>query len=64
VSAEPAPTGPPPCPDSRKLEELEEKVASHDEAIRSLVAAIRQLAEPPVNPKRRQIGIHVRQQSA
>jgi hypothetical protein len=43
----------------RKLEELEQKVASHDEAIRALVAAIRQLAEPPASPKRRQIGFHV-----
>jgi len=43
---------------ARKLEELEQKVASHDEAIRTLVAAIRQLAEPPARPKRRQIGFH------
>jgi hypothetical protein len=43
---------------ARKLDELERKVASHDEAIRTLVAAIRQLAEPPAGPKRRQIGFH------
>jgi len=30
----------------RKLEELEDKVAEHDEALRSIVAAIRQLAAP------------------
>ena len=47
---------------ARKLEELEQKVASHDGAIRSLVAAIRQLAEPPISPKRRQIGFHAREE--
>ena len=40
-----------------KLKELEGKVASHDEAIRSLVTAIRQLMEPPEpEPERRPIG--------
>lgn len=43
---------------ARKLEELEQKVASHDESIRALVAAIRQLAQPPAETKRRQIGFH------
>jgi hypothetical protein len=47
---------------ARKLEELERKVASHDESIRNLVAAIRQLAEPPIGPKRRPIGFHAAQQ--
>jgi hypothetical protein len=41
-----------------KLAELERKVASHDTAIQSLVAAIRQLMSPPT-PPRRQIGFRV-----
>jgi hypothetical protein len=41
-----------------KLAELEHKVESHDEAIRSLVAAIRQLMAPPPSPPRPQIGFH------
>jgi hypothetical protein len=32
---------------ARKLDELERRVGEHDEAIRSLVAAIRQLMKPP-----------------
>ena len=42
-----------------KLEELERKVAGHDEAIRSLVAAIRQLMAPPDAKPRRRIGFDV-----
>jgi hypothetical protein len=42
---------------SQKLEELERKVTSHDEAIRSLVVAIRQLMKPPVS-KPKEIGYH------
>jgi hypothetical protein len=38
---------------SRKLEELERRVDKHDEAIVALVAAIKQLAMPPEEPKRR-----------
>jgi hypothetical protein len=34
-----------------KLEELERKVGGHDDAIRQLVAAIRQLMPPPAEPK-------------
>jgi hypothetical protein len=41
-----------------KLAELESRVAGHDEAIASLVAAIRRLLEPPAQPPRRQIGFH------
>ncbi len=41
---------------AQKLGELERKVAGHDEAIRSLVTAIRQLMEPPAEPKRGKIG--------
>jgi hypothetical protein len=38
-----------------KLSELERKVSGHDETIRQLVVAIRQLMAPPVSdkPKRR-----------
>lgn len=36
----------------RKLEELEDKVGEHDEALRSIVAAIRQLMAPaPRTPR-------------
>jgi hypothetical protein len=38
---------------AQKLAELERKVGSHDQAIRSLVEAIRQLMAPPAEPKRR-----------
>lgn len=41
-----------------KLAELERKVSGHDEAIRSLVVAIRQLMEPPPQPKKGRIGFH------
>jgi hypothetical protein len=41
-----------------KLEELDRKVAGHDEAIRSLVQAIRQLMGPPEKPPR-SIGFRV-----
>ncbi len=41
-----------------KLEELDRKVADHDEAIRSLVQAIRQLMAPP-EKGRRSIGFRV-----
>ena len=41
---------------SGKLTELERKVAGHDDAIRQLVAAIRQLMAPPPDAKRRRIG--------
>ena len=43
---------------ARKLAELERKVGSHDQAIRSLVATIRELMQPPAQPKRRPIGFH------
>jgi hypothetical protein len=41
-----------------KLTELERKVAEHDESIRAIVLAIRQLMEPVKPPKRRRIGFH------
>lgn len=39
-----------------KLVELERKVAGHDEALRELVVAIRELMEPPAKPSRRRMG--------
>jgi len=45
---------------SKKLAELERKVATHDEAIQSLVVAIRQLMTPNEAKKRRRIGFHVK----
>jgi uncharacterized membrane protein len=41
---------------AHKLAELERKVGSHDEAIRTLVAAIRQLMVPPPEPTKGKIG--------
>jgi hypothetical protein len=43
-----------------KLTELEHKVASHDTAIQSLVAAIRRLMAPPPTPPRPPIGFHAK----
>ena len=39
-----------------KLAELEGRIAGHDESIQNLFEAIRQLVEPPLPEKRRQIG--------
>lgn len=36
-----------------KLKELEHRVAGHDEDLKAIVRAIRQLTEPPVAPRRR-----------
>jgi hypothetical protein len=44
---------------AQKLKELERKLEKHDGAIRGLFDAIRQLMNPP-EPKRRQIGFHVK----
>jgi hypothetical protein len=41
-----------------KLDQLERKVSGHDDSIRQLVSAIRQLMAPPPEPKRRKIGFH------
>jgi hypothetical protein len=39
---------------AQKLDELERKVAAHDESISGLIVAIRELASPaPIKPKRR-----------
>ena len=40
---------------ARKLDELERKLATHDQAIAGLIHAIRELTSPPA-PKRRPIG--------
>ena len=47
-----------------KLEELERRFDSHDDAIANLFAALKQLLEPPEAPKRREIGFHVREETA
>ena len=47
-----------------KLEELERRLDSHDEAIVDLFAALKRLLEPSEPPKRREIGFHVQEQSA
>jgi len=51
---------------ARKLAELERRLESHDESIKSLFDAIRELMAPPAKPKR-EIGFHAiakdRQQS-
>lgn len=39
-----------------KLEELERRVSGHDDAIRQLVTAIRQLMAPPSDKPKRRIG--------
>ena len=41
---------------AHKLEELERKIERHDEEIRSIFQAIRQLMVPPIKPKRRITG--------
>lgn len=38
---------------ARRLNELEQRIGTHDKAIRSLMDAIRQLMEPPKTPRRR-----------
>ena len=41
---------------ARKLDELERTIASHDQAIAGVLDAIRQLMNPPPEPKKRPIG--------
>jgi hypothetical protein len=41
---------------AQKLSELESRVSGHDESIRNLFEAIRQLVEPPLPEDRKQIG--------
>jgi hypothetical protein len=47
---------------ARKLAELEGRLEGHDQAIKSLFDAIRQLAAPPAKP-RREIGFHIKEAS-
>jgi ORF6N domain len=47
-----------------KLEELEGRLDSHDEAIVDLFATLKRLLEPPEPPKKREIGFHVREKAA
>jgi ribosomal protein L34 len=46
-----------------KLEELEHRLDSHDEAIVDLFAALKRLLEPSESPKKREIGFHVRERT-
>jgi hypothetical protein len=48
---------------AQKLAELERKFEGHDDAIRNLFEAIRQLLTPP-KPGRRKIGFHVKERIA
>ena len=41
---------------ARRLDEIEKRVASHDEQFLHVIRAIRQFMEPPAAPKRRRIG--------
>jgi hypothetical protein len=47
-----------------KLDDLEQRVCKHDEALTALFAAIRQLLEPASAESRPEIGFHVREQAA
>jgi hypothetical protein len=48
---------------ANKFADLEKHVGKHDEEIAAIIDAIRQLMAPPEKP-RREIGFHVREQSA
>ena len=48
---------------AHKLSELESKIETHDEAIRSLMPAIRQLTAAPERPPKK-IGFHLREKRA
>lgn len=50
---------------ARKLGELEQRIEGHDNAIRSLFEAIRQLmAPPPPMPSKPEIGFHVKEDAS
>jgi phage regulator Rha-like protein len=46
-----------------KLDQLERKIAIHDDTIQSLITAIRELMEPP-EPRKRAIGFHAKHEEA
>lgn len=46
-----------------KLDELEQRVGAHDEAIADLVTAIRKLLESQNDSPRREIAFHVKEQA-
>jgi hypothetical protein len=46
---------------ARKVAELEGRVGEHDEALKDLFEAIRQLIEPLAEEKHREIGFHIRE---
>ena len=48
---------------SRKLAELERRLEDHDQGIKSLFDAIRELMAPPETP-RREMGFHIKEDSA
>jgi hypothetical protein len=48
---------------ANKLEELERRIDSHDEAIVDLFAALKRLLEPPEPSQKREIGFQVREKS-
>ncbi len=48
---------------TRKLSELERKIEKHDEEIQTIFEAIRQLMEPPEQPKK-QLGFRVEERRA
>jgi hypothetical protein len=48
---------------ARRLEELEKRMAGHDEQIVAIFEAIRQLMSPPVSPKKK-IGFEVKESKA
>lgn len=43
---------------ARKIAELEKRIEGHDEAVRQIVAAIKQLMTPPSAAPRKRIGFH------
>ena len=46
---------------SKKLDELEQRVSSHDESLSEIISALRQLVEPEESDsKKREIGFHVK----
>ena len=47
-----------------KLAELERRLDSHDDSIAQLFAVIRELLEPTIPEKQREIGFHVREEEA